>query len=677
MMSRSDLEDLRSDTLAPELHRQLEVLRRRAEIALRASSPVAVTGVGPAASAEHVAHDRLARNALDLALAGALLDWPEATRRAREILLAYADVYPNLGPHPASRTRSRLYWQALDEAELAVRMAQAYDLLLASDALSAQERERIEQRLLRPLAWLVVEGDRTVDRDNNWASWGIAAAGLIALRLDDNDLLDQALRGSRRDGQHGLWAQLDRFFSDDGYFFEGPGYAAYAFSGLSPLLQALLLQRPDLAPLEYRDGVLRRALRAQAALAYPDGRLPALNDADQDDHLSELSPLAEIVFAGTGDRLALAIAALGRTRGLTTAGFATTRALTAEPPPTLELASVALTDPGGGGIAVLRTADQSVYASLKYSSLGGSHGHYDKLSLVVWVDGREVLPDYGWVRPRNPTTRALERYQPENDDWGRQTVAHTTVVVDGQRQSAGRHPNENNVGQGRFFDASRADVKVASAAGPGLYPDLEQQRTLVLVDRPGGVRYLLDLFELRSTRPRQYDWVLHHLGQPGQADPPLVPGSGPMGTGDGYQFLQRNASATATEPLAYAWSNHAATYRLLQADGADLVAVATSGDARGVLRNEPYLVVRQAARLAGRFASVLDLAREPAAAVLSVRVLAEGPDGLALEVRTSNEVAVFLLPGAALDGRHQLVSTDGVHYGWDGTWEAIFTPLGL
>ena len=61
---------------------------------------------------------------------------------------------------------------------------------------------------------------------------------------------------------------------------------------------------------------------------------------------------------------------------------------------------------------------------------GMEHGHYDKLSLMVYDQGRELLPDYGAARFLNIEQKDGGRYLPETKTYARQTIAHNTVVVD-------------------------------------------------------------------------------------------------------------------------------------------------------------------------------------------------------------------------------------------------------
>ena len=57
---------------------------------------------------------------------------------------------------------------------------------------------------------------------------------------------------------------------------------------------------------------------------------------------------------------------------------------------------------------------------------GGGHGHFDKLNLMLYANGREWLLDPG----------RLAYNFPEYKTWVKETVAHNTVTLGGQSQRA-------------------------------------------------------------------------------------------------------------------------------------------------------------------------------------------------------------------------------------------------
>ena len=135
----------------------------------------------------------------------------------------------------------------------------------------------------------------------------------------------------------------------------------------------------------------------------------------------------------------------------------------------MNLGSVEYTDgPDGneGGLGILRSGqgkDQTMLL-MKYGVHGGGHGHFDLLHFVLFDDGREVIPDYGFSRWINIEPKFGGRYLPENDTYASQTIAHNTLVVDEKSQSNAKEDAAEAVsGERHFFDASNPNVQVISA----------------------------------------------------------------------------------------------------------------------------------------------------------------------------------------------------------------------
>ena len=113
-------------------------------------------------------HERHKKNGIAINDAGVLYQLTGErvyAEQARQLLLAYAQMYPGLGEHPvkASRTPGRLFWQTLNESVWLVYAIQGYDAI--HDALSDEDRAQIESNLLRPMAdFLSLGSPQTFDR---------------------------------------------------------------------------------------------------------------------------------------------------------------------------------------------------------------------------------------------------------------------------------------------------------------------------------------------------------------------------------------------------------------------------------------------------------------------------------------------------------------------------------
>ena len=100
-------------------------------------------------------HERHKKNFLVLQKAGVLyqiLDDEKYAKYVRDVLFAYAEMYPTLPVHPQTRSyaRGKLFWQCLNDSNWLVYTSQAYDCIY--DWLKEEERETLENNLFRPFA---------------------------------------------------------------------------------------------------------------------------------------------------------------------------------------------------------------------------------------------------------------------------------------------------------------------------------------------------------------------------------------------------------------------------------------------------------------------------------------------------------------------------------------------
>ncbi|GAE53685.1 hypothetical protein XPR_0320 [Xanthomonas arboricola pv. pruni MAFF 301420] len=214
---------------------------------------------------------------------------------ARDVLLAYARLYPTLGAHPAGRGQvpGRLFWQSLNDSVWLVYASQGYDAI--RDTLSAQDRATIDRDVFARMAhFLCDESADNFDKIHNHATWAVAAVGMTGYVLRDQALVDKALRGSRRDGKAGFLAQVDQLFSPDGYYAEGPYYQRYALAPFVLFANAIERNQPQQRIFQRRDGVLLKAVNSLVQSSYGGYFFP-INDAILDKGLD-----TEELVAGIG-----------------------------------------------------------------------------------------------------------------------------------------------------------------------------------------------------------------------------------------------------------------------------------------------------------------------------------------------------------------------------------------
>jgi len=306
---------------------------------------------------------------------------------------------------------------------------------------------------------------------------------VVGLICGDEELLREAVYGPK-----GYHSQLKGSLTSDGIWFEGTiAYHFYALQAMEAIVDGTRRVGWDLA----RDTRLREMFTGPMQMAYPNGQFPAINDGDYATLRSYRGHYrwAHRVF---GDPLFESLAqGKANTSGLKSGALK------------------------GAGIVALRkgAGKKAVCVMLDYGEHGAHHGHPDKLNLMVCALGRELVPDPG----------RLTYSVPEHITWSRQTVAHSTVVVDGKSQK----PRE---GELLFFE-DRDEYAVCLATGGKSYPGVEQRRFLLATGD-----FLIDAFALKADREIQMDWILHGMGAQdlSVASRDLKT---PLGAENGYQHL--------------------------------------------------------------------------------------------------------------------------------------------
>jgi hypothetical protein len=435
-----------------------------------------------------IQHAQLEEDCLALGVAYALSGDARFAHLVGEALLELARRYPDYPRHDRWGRKGLLavvggwrYAQLLDEATGIIKLAKAYDLIASAPTLSVPERTTIEERLLKHVAQAIHRNQLFVGLRNNHQTWFNAAYAAVGVATGDETLLREAI-----DGKAGLRWQLTASVTEDGLWYEGTlAYQRYAMLAIVETLQAVRRVGWDLAG----EPRLKGLWLGPVQLAYPNGQLPVFHDSDPAD-LKGWESLLRWGADYFGD-----------------SALASSSALTAAP----ALRSVNL---AGIGLAVLRYGQGAgaQCAMLDYGLHGDHHGHPDKLNLVLFARGRELLPDPG----------RLTYSVPEYETWARTTLAHNTVVLNGRNQRP-------DTGRLLYFQADEHWSGVL-AASDGAYPGVALKRFVVLLDG-----LLLEAFTVESEREVQADWVAHPNGLLEPALP-LQPTMAPL-TGEGYAHL--------------------------------------------------------------------------------------------------------------------------------------------
>lgn len=661
-------------------------------------------------------HQRHKRNFFMLQKAGVLFQILEDEKYAiyvRDMLFQYEAMYKDLPLHPQTRSyaRGKIFWQSLNDANWLLYASQGYDAIY--DFLSKEQRDTLENNLFRPFAdHISIDTPQFFNRVHNHSTWGVAAVGMIGLVMQDEELLDRALNGLKDDGlaigtkdndggfikvegqKSGFFANLNEPFSPAGYYTEGPYYQRYAMYPFLIFAQALNNAKPNLGVLEYKDGVLLKAVDVLLNLSDADGEFFPINDGQkgmsyQNDALVTAVNLA--YYYGNKDPRLLSIAQEHGRVLLDDAGYAVAAGVRDGLVKKFEKKSANYSDGANGdegGLGLLRYGDEELTLLFKYTAQGLSHGHYDKLSFSLYDQGEEIMQDYGMTRFVNIGQKGGGNYLPENKTWAKQSIAHNTLIQNqvshfgGLYDVGSQHHSDLN-----FFDASNKEVQAISANEVNAYPGTVMQRTMAMIkDEEFDKPFLLDLFKVTSKTKHQYDLPFYYLGQVLDANFDFnTPKSlKALGKKNGYQHLYLEATGTSDSANAkFSWLNNNKFYTLTTvADKKDEILLARVGanDPDFNLRRDPAIIVRRPATSNTLFASIVEphgnynivseSAQNSTSNIAELTILQDDSDYTVVSIKTvKGSTRIFAVSNKNTDTavKHSL-KFNGKDYNWSGPY---------
>lgn len=596
----------------------------------------------------HTVNIEAARN---LALVYALTGETKYAAKAKEIVTHYAALYPS---YPLQPLNGRIYYQSLDEAVQIIELAHAYDLIEPSGLLTDAEQYDIEQNLFAPSAKTLQGYD--VGK-SNWQTWHNAAIGTIGAILEDKTLMDFSV-----EGRSGFNFQMASSVLSDGFWYEGAiGYHFYAQSALFDHAQALFGMGYDL----FANPNFKKMYDATLQYAFPD--LGIINGNDSGKYPTSLAapgrvvPMDyEAVYAHYGDPVYGALLSKlyvekGRVRGgyvvpgNTSSGIAGEQAVfygteTIPSGGSLSAASMNFT---GLGHSVLRAGEgeDQLYALVDYGLHGGYHGHPDKLHLEIFGQGERLAPDLG-IPPYSNSM--YESYY-------KKSFAHNTVLVDGDTQQIPTANGAETYEPSKLFLQS-GPLGIMTNTSSRAYAGIDRYERTVAVTKD----YLIDLFSVASGTERQYDWVLHGMGD-FQADQAMTPYAGPLGTKDAYAFFRNGKSQTVAGAWEGAWKlpsgNGLKLFSLTAAPDAptQMIVGEAPGPGNATDVYTPTLVNRVQAKSA-QFVSVL----EPYAGESAIASVDRTGDGrIQVKLKDGREQVFYYNAGAETAGELQYYFVDG------------------
>ena len=541
----------------------------------------------------------------------------------RDMLLAYAQLYPTLGVHPKRKVKSqnpgKLFWQSLNEAMWLVYTIQAYDLV--HDTLSAANIKTIEDDLLRPVSLFMSEGQpSTFNKVHNHGTWATAGVGMAGYVLDEPEWVEKSLFDLKKSGKGGFVKQLEMLFSPQGYYNEGPYYQRFALLPFVTFAKAIENNEPQRKIFEYRDGILLKAIDTTIQLSY-NGLFFPINDAIKSKGIDtiELVQGVTAAYGLTNDAGYLDVAKKQNQIVLTGDGLKVAQALDKSQEKPYVFKSVAFGDGNDGkqgALVVMRSdvgGDQALL--FKPAAQGLGHGHFDKLTWQFYDHGNEIVSDYGAARFLNVEAKYGGRYLPENETYAKHTVAHNTVVVDETTHfnaivevGNNNHPILNFFETNQYGTVSSGQIKTA-------YKGVELERTLALVNLPElDSTIAVDMFNVTANKAHQLDLPLHYKGQLIDTSFELTGNAkqlSALGDKNGYQHLWLKAQAKPEQGLAkVTWLNDNGRFytqtSLVKGDESFLFTQIGANDPHFNLRNENGFIRRVDSAKQHKFISILE-----------------------------------------------------------------------
>lgn len=508
----------------------------------------------PGGGFTHEQHKKNYVNAVSLSHAYLLTKDEVYLNYTRDLLFAYADLYPELPLHPEAKAQSpgKLFWQVLNEEVALVYFIQAYDAIKPS--LKQEEQQKIESGFLLPLVKFIREDShKTFNKIHNHALWAVAGVGMAGYVLEDSLMVESALYGSDLSGTSGFLRQLDLLFSVDGYYTEGPYYQRYALMPVVVLAQSIQANEPERKIFEYRDSILLKAIGATVELSTCRGTFFPFNDA---------IPSKSMDTPEMGYALPLAAQMSDHPESWCSLieghpHIALTDALIGLPNECVnpyQRKSILIRDGlegERGGVAILRQPEacSGLTGIMKFGTHGYGHGHFDQLGLVVYFKGMPLLTDYGAARFHNIPQKYGGRYLPENKTWAQQTVAHNTLVVDRKSQFESKTKVADAASSNLLYFKNDGVKTGVGALDTSAYPGVQISRHLWQFSDPNYGSILLDVTSASSASQHEYDLPYHYAQTLVDAKPTTEQNTTelkPFGTSFGYQHLWQKATSEPT-----------------------------------------------------------------------------------------------------------------------------------
>jgi hypothetical protein len=435
-------------------------------------------------------HNRWAIGALQLGLAYQISQNKEYARKAKAILMAYADLYPTLPArnklndtsHQGTGT-GKIHVQNVNEAVWLLDMAQAADLVW--DVLSKKDRAKLTEQLFDPGIALL-----TVNQAGwNIQSWQNAAIGSVGFLTGNWAMIDRAMN----DTLYGYTAQVHKDVDAQGFWAEPTLH--YHFFALEAMIQLAIAARNNGYPVDIQP--LEKMFSGPIDLVNSYYMYPAINNSNTINLAGMEYYLYEWAYSEFGDPKDVSIIDWAHRRGhfdnigphFTGWALLFGKLTLAYPK---EAFSFNKLFPGIGiGKLSVGTATTGLVCYLKYNTKFGSHVHPDNLSFDI-TKGREPIA----VMSGNPNY-----ISPLNGRWYLHTISSNSFLIN-------ETPQTRSLGKCLSYGQERG-VHYMIAASTGAYDSTRFVRTLAALS-PDLV-FVFDQVKM-DRAPQGLDIGIHPVG---------------------------------------------------------------------------------------------------------------------------------------------------------------------
>lgn len=547
-------------------------------------------------------HDRLTRDLSVCAWAYALTGDEPYVRRAREILVGYADRYTkypylsaNMGKmtDKPSSSGGHVFEQTLNEAMWITEVCEAYAVVRGAEVFTAADHTAIRNGLLLKVYENIAKHKAG---KSNWQTYHNAAFMMIGGVLDRPDLVRQAIE----DKENGFYYQMRASVLPGGMWYENSwGYHFYTLGAVERIVETARRLGIDLYSVPQVKDMYTVALDYRMA----DGTLPRFGDAT-----TTRVPGRDYEPAYHHWREPGFLALLPKPPTWESTLYGRTEKPAPEPG-----ASKSMLMPGAGH-AILRAG--AATAAFTFGPFGGFHGHFDKLSFVYFSDGKERGYDPG--RARSQAYRL-----PVHQNWYRATLAHNTVLVDRVSQAGA-------AGSPELFVAT-PDLTAVVASTDTAYPGVMHRRLLVL--RPNFL-LVADVLTGTDGKSRTFDWLYHNRGE--SVSSPVAVQEAGAPEGKGFEYLQHVRCGTNDGPTQATVLGGGDRVRVLVNGESGTEVLVGTGVGESVLDRVPLVMVTRHGPGARFAAAINPTIGDAEAEVESVELRNQETSGYLIRVRLRN-----------------------------------------